>query len=248
MALVAGAGLGARVASWWLPATLLVLLLPMSELAVGLVNHLLTLLLPPGSCRSSTSRTASRPIAPRWSSCPRCSSRPQSAEALLERLEIHYLANPDPQLRFALLTDFADAPQETMPEDDAYLRDALERVQALNARYRGDGPDKFFLFHRRRLWNPAQGCWMGWERKRGKLAEFNRLLRGDRGTSYVGHRAAIRRASRRSASSSRSTPTPRCRARPPADSSGPSPTRSISRDSTRSAGAWSRDTASCSRG
>ena len=128
MALVAGAGLGASVASWWLPATLLVLLLPMSELAVGLVNHLLTLLLPPGPCPSSTSRTASRPTAPRSSSCPRMLSRPQSAAALLERLEIHYLANPDPQLRFALLTDFADAPHETMPEDDAYLRDALERV------------------------------------------------------------------------------------------------------------------------
>ena len=73
MALVAGAGLGGRVASWWLPATLLVLLLPASELAVGLVNHLLTLLLPARSCRSSTSRTASRPTAPRSSSCPACS-------------------------------------------------------------------------------------------------------------------------------------------------------------------------------
>ena len=37
---------------------------------------------------------------------------------LLERLEIHYLANPDPNLRFALLTDFTDAPHETMPQDE----------------------------------------------------------------------------------------------------------------------------------
>ena len=51
---------------------------------------------------------------------------------------------------------------------------------SLNRRYASDGPDLFFLFHRRRLWNPSQGCWMGWERKRGKLSEFNRLLRGDR--------------------------------------------------------------------
>src|SRR5262249_27526529 len=56
---------------------------------------------------------------------------------------------------------------------------------ALNARYAPEGPLLFFLFHRRRLWNPDQECWMGWERKRGKLSEFNRLLRGDRATSYT---------------------------------------------------------------
>ena len=111
--------------------------------------------------------------------------RPSSAAALLERLETHYLANPDPSLRFALLTDFADAPQETLPQDEEMVRDALERVQALNERYASGGPDIFFLFHRRRLWNAAEGCWMGWERKRGKLLEFNRLLRGARGTSYA---------------------------------------------------------------
>ena len=69
-------------------------------------------------------------------------------------------------------------PRGASPEDEGYLQDALERVKALNERYGEDGAEKFFLFHRRRLWNPVQGCWMGWERKRGKLAEFNRLLRG----------------------------------------------------------------------
>ena len=133
MALVAGAGLGASVASWWLPATLLVLLLPMSELAVGLVNHLLTLLIPPRILPKLDFKDGIAADCPTMVVMPSMLSRPQSAQALLERLEIHHLANPDPQLRFALLTDFADAPHETMPEDDAYLRDALERVQALNA-------------------------------------------------------------------------------------------------------------------
>ena len=87
-----------------------------------------------------------------------------------------------------------------MPEDEALLRDALERVGALNRRYAGDGPDLFFLFHRRRLWNPSQGCWMGWERKRGKLSEFNRLLRGDTRHELFGAAAPTRRACRASAS------------------------------------------------
>src|SRR5262249_21037666 len=90
---------------------------------------------------------------------------------------------------FALLTDFADAPHQTMPQDDDLLHDALERIGVLNQRYSNAGLDIFFLFHRRRLWNASQGCWMGWERKRGKLLEFNRLLRGARATSYVVHSA-----------------------------------------------------------
>jgi cyclic beta-1,2-glucan synthetase len=159
--------------------------LPASELAVGLVNHLLTLLLPPRSLSKLDFRKGIAADCPTFVVMPSMLVRPESAAMLLERLEIHYLANPDPQLRFALLTDFADAPQQHMPEDDGYVRDALERVAALNARHAAGGPDKFFLFHRRRTWNPVQGCWMGWERKRGKLSEFNHLLRGDRGTSYA---------------------------------------------------------------
>jgi cyclic beta-1,2-glucan synthetase len=88
----------------------------------------------------------------------------------------------DPQLGFALLTDFADAPAQHQPEDDSYLHDALERIAALNRRYAPNGLPRFFLFHRQRRWNPSEGCWMGWERKRGKLDEFNRLLRGDANT------------------------------------------------------------------
>ena len=216
---------------------------------MGLVNHLLTLLLPPRVLPKLDFKEGIPDDSPPSSSCPRCSSGRSSAEVLLERLEIHYLANPDPELRFALLTDFADAPHETMPEDEALLRDALERVQALNAALRAaTGPDSFFLFHRRRLWNPVQGCWMGWERKRGKLSEFNRLIRGDRDTSYCVSSAdpatlpphPVRDHARRRHPDAARHGQPAGRAR--------SPTRSTSRGSTRSAGGWSRATASCSRG
>ena len=86
-------------------------------------------------------------------------ARISSAAVLAERLETHYLSNPDPSLRFALLTDFTDAPSETMPQDDEMVRDALERIRGLNDRYRDGeiGPDRFFLFHRRRLWNAVAG-------------------------------------------------------------------------------------------
>jgi cyclic beta-1,2-glucan synthetase len=159
-------------------------LLPASELAVGVVNYGLTLFLPPRTLPKLNFREGIPPQCATFVVMPSMLVRPESATALLERLEIHYLANSEAQLYFALLTDFADAPTEHQPEDEGFVQAALDGVRALNERYAAGGPPRFFLFHRRRVWNAMQGCWMGWERKRGKLEEFNRLLRGDRTTSY----------------------------------------------------------------
>jgi cyclic beta-1,2-glucan synthetase len=93
---------------------------------------------------------------------------------LLQELELYYLSNPDPLLTYALLTDFSDAPAENMPEDEQLLALARTGVENLNRKYTKILP--FYLFHRQRQWNPSEGVWMGWERKRGKLADFNRLL------------------------------------------------------------------------
>lgn len=108
-------------------------------------------------------------------------------EEQLGRLEIHHLSDPDAHLQFALLTDWGDAAQEHGPDDKPLLERARQGIKQLNDRY-GPGPDqatRFFIFHRRRLWNPKEGVWMGWERKRGKLHELNRLLRGDTNTTFV---------------------------------------------------------------
>ncbi len=168
----------------WL-LVVLAALLPVSELAVSLTNYLLTLVLPPRTLPRLEFKDGIPEECAAFVVVPSMLIRPDSAAALAAKLEIHYLSDPDPQLRFALLTDFADAPVEHQPEDDGYIRDALQRIAELNRRYAPDGPPRFFLFHRKRMWNPSEGCWMGWERKRGKLDEFNRLLRGDRNTSYT---------------------------------------------------------------
>ncbi len=187
LALLLGVGMmtAETVHAWvWLLVGLAALL-PMSELAVGLTNYLLTLVLPPRTLPKLEFKEGIPEECATFIVMPSMLVRPESAASLMEKLEIHYLANPDPQLRFALLTDFADAPTEHRPEDEGHVRDALERIADLNRRYAPDGPPRFFLFHRRRQWNPSEGCWMGWERKRGKLDEFNRLLRGVRDTSYT---------------------------------------------------------------
>ena len=109
-----------------------------------------------------------------------------TVDELIERLEIHYLASPDGDIRFALLSDWVDADTEEVEGDDALLGAAIEGVARLNREYgpAADGP-RFFLFHRRRVWSEGQGKWIGWERKRGKLHELNRLLRGATGTTFV---------------------------------------------------------------
>ncbi len=164
---------------------LLATLLPASEIAVGLTNHLITILLPPRVLPRLDFRNGVPEEFTTFLVIPSLIAREEHVASLLERLELHYLANPDSNLYFALLTDFADAPLETMPKDEECLAAAKEGIRQLNSRHAGSGPDRFYLFHRRRQWNPCQTCWMGWERKRGKLLEFNRLLRGAGDTSFT---------------------------------------------------------------
>ena len=104
------------------------------------------------------------------------SSKEQGLE-YMDRLQKHYLANRQPNLYFALLLDFEDSPKQSMPKD-AVIESALAaRMKELNERYPSEH-QRFSLFFRCRRWNEAENCYMGWERKRGKLEEFNHLLNG----------------------------------------------------------------------
>ena len=107
-------------------------------------------------------------------------------EEYIRALEVHFLATQDGDLRFALLTDWTDSDSETTAQDAGLLAAAVAGIDTLN-RTHGQiaGDDRFLLLHRRRVWNVAQGKWMGWERKRGKLHELNRWLRGDTDTHFM---------------------------------------------------------------
>ena len=98
--------------------------------------------------------------------------------SLAHRLELHYLANPEANAQFALLTDWRDAPSESMPDDESLLAAAVQRIRALNERYgvRDDQPPRFLLLHRRRVFSPTQQRYLGWERKRGKLEQLIDIL------------------------------------------------------------------------
>src|SRR5437667_1435152 len=172
-------------------ATLLVLGLvaafPASDLAIALLNRAVTALLRPGALPRLELRDGVPPALRTMVVVPTLLTRPAEVEEQIERLEVHYLANSDGDVRFALLSDWTDAPAESVPGDEEILATAREGIARLNLRHGRptDEGQRFFLFHRRRLWNEGERVWMGWERKRGKLHELNRLLRGATDTSFL---------------------------------------------------------------
>jgi cyclic beta-1,2-glucan synthetase len=170
------------IAGWALILLGVLAALATSRLAVALVNWLATLSVAPHPLarmdfsKGIPSRSRALVVVPTLLTSRR------NIEGLVEALEVRFLANRDPSLHFALLSDFPDADQQTLAEDAALLGLAQARIQALNRQYSDGGNDIFFLFHRPRRWNPHDRIWMGYERKRGKLADLNALLReGNRG-------------------------------------------------------------------
>jgi cyclic beta-1,2-glucan synthetase len=171
------AGPEARTA--WV-AVILFALIPAADIALSAINQLVTALLPPRALpKLDLHGKGGIPAEFRTAVViPTLFDSVETVQEALGNLEVQFLANRESHLHFALLSDFTDAPTETREGDDAIVAAAVEGVRALNARYAAEAQDAFYLFHRPRRWNAQQGVWMGWERKRGKLAEFNRFLRG----------------------------------------------------------------------
>ncbi|WP_370655881.1 GH36-type glycosyl hydrolase domain-containing protein [Candidatus Deferrimicrobium sp.] len=153
-------------------------LLCASRLGGALVNWLATVLVKPHPLPRMDFSEGIPPESRTLVVVPTMLTSPLNIESLVESLEVLFLANRDDNLHFGLLTDFRDANEETIPEDEQLLRLARKGIEELNDKYGSAKSDPFFLFHRPRRWNPRERTWMGYERKRGKLAELNLLLRG----------------------------------------------------------------------
>ncbi len=163
-------------------AAALLALVPASELAVLVVQRVVAALAPPRRLPRLDLRGGVPEGSRTMVVVPTLIDSVAGVERLLEHLEVQALGNLDPNVHFAILSDFRDATERSNPGEDAVLAAAREGVEALNRRH---SADRFFLFHRVRRWNPREGVFMGWERKRGKIEEFNRLLRGATDTSFT---------------------------------------------------------------
>ena len=173
-------------------------LIPALTVATSLVNWLITLVDQPVTfCPNWTFKEGIPGQFKTLVVIPAMITNHKEIESLAHQLEQHYLGNPEPGITFALLTDFKDADSETLPEDEDLLVVATAAIEELNRKYGSisssedadqepgwrtfEGASLFYFLHRKRLWNPSERTWMGWERKRGKLHELNLLLRGQHG-------------------------------------------------------------------
>ncbi len=174
---------GAHVWAVWLASLLAVV--PISTAAASILQWLVARLLPPRTQPKLDFRNGLPSSAKTLVVIPTLLGGERDLDGMIRQIEQHYLASPDPLLQFALLTDDVDS--KTMPQSEALIASASARVAALNDKHGKDAPGPFHLLHREPRWNPGEQRFMGWERKRGKLEELNRLLRGDTQTSYTCH-------------------------------------------------------------
>ncbi|WP_240790304.1 GH36-type glycosyl hydrolase domain-containing protein [Rhodobacter sp. SY28-1] len=181
LALMAAAGAGA------FPLLILGLLGagPAAELATAIVNLVITRSVPPKPLPGLDLTRSIPPDLRTLVAVPVLLRNPDDIADEIERLEVHHLSSTGGAVHYALLSDGPDSTTETDPRDARLIAEATAAIARLNARYPGEAGDRFHFLHRRRLWNRVEGVWMGWERKRGKLAELNRLLRGSTDTSYA---------------------------------------------------------------
>ena len=163
----------------WLAVLIVIpVVLATSQLAIGLLNWLATIAVTPQMLPRMDYSDGLPDQARTLVVIPTLLSSTHDVEELIDALEVRFLANRDQRLHFGLLTDFADAQAEVLEQDASLLLLARQRIDALNESHADAHADRFFLFHRPRRWNPIDKVWMGYERKRGKLAELNALLRG----------------------------------------------------------------------
>jgi hypothetical protein len=158
-------------------------IIPITQVTLEIINSVISRVVTPQALPSMDFSEGIPDSAKTMVVVPTLLVSAKNVAKLLEDLEIRFLANRDPNLFFALLTDFPDADRQELATDDAVLDACRQGIQRLNTRYGGQHNGPFYLFHRARFWNPQEGVWMGEERKRGKLNDLNRLLLG-RGNAF----------------------------------------------------------------
>ncbi len=168
----------AGLQGWQLWIVAIVAFLSAIGMSVSLINWLVTLLVPPRRLPRMDFSNGIPPESRTLVVVPAMLSNLQHIDQLVEALEVRFLANRDENLLFGLLTDLLDADEEVRPGDEELVRRVRQKIESLNQLYPRPAGDPFFLFHRPRRWNPQEQAWMGHERKRGKLADLNALLRG----------------------------------------------------------------------
>jgi hypothetical protein len=162
---------------WPVMFALLLALIPASQGGVDLMNHIVSALFGAEALPKLDFSEGIPADVATFVVVPTLLINEKQVRDLCEELEARYLSNQDPNIHFGLLTDLPDAQVQPNAEDRSPLVDlAVQSINDLNKKYGGQRGGSFLLLHRHRVFNARQGVWMGWERKRGKLLDFTKLL------------------------------------------------------------------------
>ena len=154
----------------------LILLIPLNQLVIQIVNEIVgyfckTKVLPKLDYSKGIPEESRTMVV-----MPTIVSNKEKVKEMFDVLESFYLINKSENLYFTLLGDTKASDVEIMPYDKEITEYGVEYAKKLNEKYK---KDLFYFIYRKRLWNRNEKCYLGYERKRGALVHFNKLLVGE---------------------------------------------------------------------
>lgn len=158
--------------------SMLLWLLPSSQSAIQVMDYVVSAMLPAEILPKLDFSKAIPADCLTLVAIPTLLLNEKQVRGLVEDLEVRFLGNHDPNMHFAILSDLPDSYHRDR-EDNPLIDLCSSLIGELNEKYAGQDKGSFFMFHRHRVYNPRERGWMGWERKRGKLLDLNKLLRGE---------------------------------------------------------------------
>src|SRR5450830_1238959 len=164
----------ATATSWLSLLGVALMIFPASEAVVAVINRLISESIRPQHLPRLSLADGIAAAHRTMVVIPGMLTSAKSISDLVHRLQLHYLANPEEQVQFALLTDWADADTPTCASDTHFLDIVQQQIKKLNALYPRDMNEtlttpRFIVLHRQRCFSDTEQQWIGWERKRGKL-------------------------------------------------------------------------------
>ena len=163
----------------------LLFVIPLSDVSISLINYIITIIQKPHPLPRMETKGPLPQSEKTMVVIPCLLNDKETIKDLINSLEVHYLSNQDPSIYFSLLGDFIDSDKEIDLEDQTLLDLAKLEIEKLNVKYNKKNDHLFYFFCRKRMFNPSEKKWMGWERKRGKIIEFNQLILQNRNTSFL---------------------------------------------------------------
>ena len=166
---------------WLYLVSFLLFLIPASEIAIQIIQYVLSKIVKPkvipkiDFSNGLTKENSTMVII------PTIVNSKEKVQELMKKLEVYYLANKSKNLYFTLLGDCTQSSMKEEKFDEEVMKEGIKLAQELNQKYQ-NSEDELSIFHfiyRERVWNEKENSYLGWERKRGMITQFNEFILGN---------------------------------------------------------------------